>query len=104
MIRLVACAPAAGGACLVHPPARILLHRRTGSIPAQCRKEPRMLTTEEEIVISVSAYQVVICRHRELPNGTIACDCATNAEDLENAALVNHRPIVPTHCRQYCQF
>ncbi len=46
-----------------------------------------MLSPEERVVISVSDCHAMICRYRTLPYGTVSCECATNAEALEAAAI-----------------
>ena len=46
-----------------------------------------MLTQPEEVVISVSDCRAVICRYRQLDDGSRICECATNAEELEAAAI-----------------
>ena len=52
-----------------------------------------MLPDAHAVVISVSDCHAVVCRHRQLPDGSVTWECALNADELEAdaiAALVAH--------------
>jgi hypothetical protein len=40
-----------------------------------------------DVVISIAANHAVVSRYRHLPGGSISCERAQNAADLESAAL-----------------
>ncbi len=46
-----------------------------------------MLPVAHEVVISVSDCHAVVCRHRQLPDGSVTCECAVNADELEAEAI-----------------
>ncbi len=46
-----------------------------------------MLAQDNQVIISVSDCHAVISRYRRRPDGTLVCERATNAEDLEGAAI-----------------
>ena len=56
-----------------------------------------------DIVISFSDCHAVVCRYRQLADGSVSCERATNAADLEAAALAalatQDQPVLlGTHC------
>ncbi len=46
-----------------------------------------MLAITQEVVISVSDSHAVVCRNQEGSDGSVTCECAVNAEELETAAI-----------------
>ena len=47
-----------------------------------------MLPQDQNVVITVSASHIVVCRRHQLPNGSITYECARNADTLEADALL----------------
>ncbi len=47
-----------------------------------------MLPHDHRVVITITERHIVICRRRELSQGSISYECARNAEDLEGEAMV----------------
>ena len=58
-----------------------------------------MLPGDQPVVITVSSCHAIVCRWRRQPDGALRWECASNAADLENEALVVlARSGVPVHC------
>ena len=47
-----------------------------------------MLPQDGSTIISISDCHAIVCRYRQLPDGSVVCECAANAEDLEAEAIV----------------
>ena len=47
-----------------------------------------MLAQSDDVVISVSDCHAVVSRYRQLPDGSVTCERAVNAEELEAEAVV----------------
>ena len=45
------------------------------------------MDSDTEVIISVSECHAVVSRYRRRPDGMVVCERATNAEDLEGAAI-----------------
>ena len=46
-----------------------------------------MLPQANTVVISVSDCHALVCRYRELSDGSLTCECAVNADELEAEAI-----------------
>ena len=46
-----------------------------------------MLSQADDVVISVSDCHAVVSRNRQLPDGSVTCERAVNAEELEAEAV-----------------
>jgi hypothetical protein len=47
-----------------------------------------MLLLDRMVVISVSDCHAVVSRYRRQPDGSLTCECARNAAELETEAIV----------------
>jgi hypothetical protein len=46
-----------------------------------------MVSPDNIIFINISTCHVLICRYHELPDGSLAIECASNAAELEADAI-----------------
>lgn len=47
-----------------------------------------MAPSDQGVVITITDRHIVICRRRELSQGSISYECARNAEELEGDAML----------------
>jgi hypothetical protein len=47
-----------------------------------------MLPQDQSVVITVSDSRILVCRRRQLSNGSISYECARNTEALEAEAML----------------
>ena len=46
-----------------------------------------MLPQDETVVIAISDCRIIVCRKRELPDGSLTFECASNTDELEADAI-----------------
>jgi hypothetical protein len=56
--------------------------------PPHRERKPTMTPPDQRVVITVTDRHFVVCRRRELPQGSISYECARNADELEAEAML----------------